>query len=263
MAVVLVAVVAWLPGCKHRPSDPEVKQAASSALGSNPQLKSQPLAVNVKDGEATIEGVVPNEAARQEARKAVEAVPGVTKVNDRMRVPPPRMFNFAAGTSISVQVLDGIDSKVHHAGQTFGAKLASPLVSGDTVVAPEGTDAVVRLVETKQAGHMKGRSQVAVQLASLTCAGTTYGIDSTTVAKTGKSRGKQSTRRIAAGAGLGALVGGIIGGGKGAAIGAGVGGGAATTTQLVTSGPAVKIPAGARIEFQLEQPLSITLPPKL
>jgi hypothetical protein len=261
--VVLVTVCVWLPGCKHRPPDAEVKQAASSALASHQQLKRLHLDLHVKDGALTVEGLVPNEATRQEVREAVQVVPGVTTVHDRMQVPPPRVFIFAAGTSVRVQLLDDIDSKVNRAGQTFRATLASPLTSGETVVTPEGAETVLRLIEVEQAGRLKGRSELAVQLASLTCADATYEINSATVATTGESRSRQSARRIGLGAGVGAVFGAIVGGGKGAAIAAGVGGGIATTHQLLTRGPAVRIPAGALIDFHLEQPLSITLPPKL
>ena len=263
IGVVLLMAVCACGACKRRPPDAELQKAASSALASDEQLKGRSLEVSVKDGVATIEGVVMSEDARQEARRAVESVGGMKEVADHLKVAPPRVFTFAAGTDLRVQMTDGIDSSVVGAGQTFRATLASPLASGETVVAPEGVDAVVRLVQARQAGHMAGHSELTVELASLTCEGTAYEINSTTVSEAGASRGKQSARRITVAAGAGAVVGALIGGGKGAAIGAGIGAGAATAHQLATRGPAVKIPAGAKLDFELEQTLTLTLPPKI
>ncbi|MGB0036919.1 MAG: hypothetical protein WBP79_15725, partial [Candidatus Acidiferrales bacterium] len=46
------------------------------------------------------------------------------------------------------------------------------------------------------------------------------------------------------------------------AIGAGVGAGAGTVIQVATRGKQVQIPAETRLDFQLEQPLAITVMPR-
>ena len=59
------------------------------------------------------------------------------------------------------------------------------------------------------------------------------------------------------GALLGTLIGAVAGGGKGAAIGAAVGGAAGATTQVMTRGHEVKVPAESVLTFKLETPLTL------
>jgi hypothetical protein len=61
---------------------------------------------------------------------------------------------------------------------------------------------------------------------------------------------------------LGALIGALAGGGKGAAIGAGVGAGAGGVYQGATGGKKVKIPSETKLDFQLEQPVTVTVMPR-
>ncbi|MGH9704943.1 MAG: hypothetical protein ACRD4K_16325, partial [Candidatus Acidiferrales bacterium] len=56
--------------------------------------------------------------------------------------------------------------------------------------------------------------------------------------------------------------GAIAGGGKGAAIGAGVGGGTGAVYQGATHGQQVNIPSETKLDFRLEQPITVTYMPK-
>lgn len=162
-----------------------------------------------------------------------------------------------AGTHITVQMIDSVDSKNARPGDEFAGTVAEPVVVGDRVVIPKGSEAKTRLVEAKSAGHLKGQSELELELTQVTVRGQSYTVESGPYVAQGKSRGKSSAKRIGGGAGLGALIGAVAGGAKGAAIGAGVGAGAGTAVQEATRGEQVKVPSESKIEFVLKNSVTI------
>ena len=175
--------------------------------------------------------------------------------------PQPVTVTVPANTIVTVRTIDSIDSKANQAGQMFKASLDAPIVADNRVIVPVGADAYIKLVSASSAGHIKGRSELGLELSSIVFQGNTYNVVSSDVKQSGTSRGKQSAERIGGGAALGALIGAVAGGGKGAAIGAAVGGGAGTGVQVFTKGQQVKIPSETRLDFTLQQPLEITYLP--
>ncbi len=169
----------------------------------------------------------------------------------------PDTYTLSAGTHITVQMIDAVDSKRDRPGDEFSGTVAEPVVVGDRVVIPKGAEAKTRLVEAKTSGHIKGQSELELELTQLTVNGEEYTVESGLYVTQGESRGKSSAKRIGGGAGLGALIGAIAGGGKGAAIGAGIGAGAGTAVQESTHGDQVKVPLESKIEFVLKN--SVTL----
>ena len=172
--------------------------------------------------------------------------------------PQPTRVEIPAGTSLRVQLIDGVDSSVNHTGDVFHAALATPIVVDDRIVVPAGTEVYVKLVTAKSAGHMTGQSQLALELVRMEFQGKSYGLASSEYTQTGSSRGKRTAETVGGGAALGALLGAVIGGGKGAAIGAGAGAGAGGVAQGVTKGQQVKIPSETKLDFSLEQPLEVS-----
>jgi hypothetical protein len=141
----------------------------------------------------------------------------------------------------------------------FRASLASPLQVEDELVAPQGTDVMVRLAEAKSAGRVTGRSELKVELAQMTLQGRTYALVTSAVDRAGSSRGKDTAVKAGGGAVLGAIIGAIAGGGKGAAIGTIAGAGAGTAVQVMTHGQQIRIPSETTLDFRLEAPLTVTL----
>ena len=129
-----------------------------------------------------------------------------------------------AGTTVTIRMIDGIDSSVNQPGEIFHASLDAPLVVGNEVVAPRGTDVYVRLVSASQSGKFSGKSELHLELVKLELHGESYPLISSTYSLAGSSQGKSTAEKVGGGAVLGAIIGAIAGGGKGAAIGAGVGG---------------------------------------
>jgi hypothetical protein len=176
--------------------------------------------------------------------------------------PQPRRVEIPAGTSVRVQMIDGVDSSVNHAGEMFHATLESPIVVDDQIVVPSGTDAYVKLVNAKSAGHMTGQSALALELVRMEFQGKSYALASNEYTQTGASRGKRTAETVGGGAVLGTLLGAVVGGGKGAAIGAAAGAGAGGVVQGVTKGQQVRIPSETKLDFSLEQPVEVSYSPE-
>jgi len=176
--------------------------------------------------------------------------------------PEPKQVVIPANTTVRVQMIDSIDSKVNHAGEIFHASLDEPIVVGNEVVVPKGADVYVRLTNASSAGKFHGKSELSLELVKLEFQGEAYPLVSSTYEASGKSQGKETTKKVGAGAVLGTLLGAIAGGGKGAAIGAAAGAGAGGIYQSI-SGKRVKVPSETRLDFQLDQPVTVTVMPHM
>jgi len=173
--------------------------------------------------------------------------------------PEPQRLAIPAGTVITVRMIDSIDSSRNRPGEEFAATVDNPVVVGDKVVIPRSSDARVRLVQSRSAGHMTGQSELQLELVSVVVGGNTYPVQSSYFEKAGASRGKRTAETVGGGAGLGALIGAIAGHGKGAAIGAAIGAGAGTAVQAGTHGEQVRVPSETKLDFTLKSPVTITL----
>ncbi len=177
--------------------------------------------------------------------------------------PPPPPVTIEAGTRLSVRMMDSIDTSRNQLGDTFRATLDSPLMSGDRVVVPEGTEVEGRIAELKSAGRFAGRSELALELSELIVNGKAYPIETDQFTQQGSSRGKATAAKVGGGAALGAIIGGIAGGGKGAAIGATVGAGAGTGVSAATKGQQIKVPSETVLTFHLQRPVTVTAASKV
>jgi hypothetical protein len=176
--------------------------------------------------------------------------------------PQPKVVEIPAGMTFSIRMIDSVDSSVNNTGEVFHASLDAPLVVNDEVVVPRGANVSVRLAQASSAGHMSGKSELRLELVKLDFQGKSYPLVSSTYELAGSSRGKRTAGTVAGGAAIGALIGAIAGGGKGAAIGAGVGAGTGAVYQGATRGQQVKIPSETKLDFKLEQPVTVTYMPK-
>ncbi|MGA2880353.1 MAG: hypothetical protein ABSG13_15510 [Bryobacteraceae bacterium] len=173
--------------------------------------------------------------------------------------PPPATpvsgVQIPAGTPITVRMIESVDSKVAHLGQTFRASVDEPvLVNGQTII-PRGADAVVKLVEDQQSGKFEGKTVLTLALTDITINGQT--IDTTTgnVSQASGSRGARTAKVVGGTTALGAIIGALAGGGRGAAIGAASGAAVGGGAEILTKGQQVKIPSETRLNFTLQQPI--------
>ena len=288
--------------CSKAPKDDSISQALKASFFSDPVLKNESIDITVVNGEVTLLGEVSSDAARLQAFKLANDTPGVKKVVDATHLkpdtasaalsgqqppegaapaerpapppvkepkresppppPPPKVVTVPAGTEVRVQMIDSISSKTGKVGTSYLASLYAPITAGDKVVVPQGADVYVRLVNAKQAGRIKGSSELELELDHLVLRGKSIPLKSSAYKEAGGSRGKQTAKRTALGTGIGAAIGAIAGGGKGAAIGAGVGAGAGLATQALTHGKSVEVPSETKLDFSLAEPFQVTLSSK-
>jgi hypothetical protein len=164
-----------------------------------------------------------------------------------------------SGQSLLVRMIDGVDSSKNHVGDIFHASLETDLTVNDVVVARKGSDVYGRLANAQEAGHIKGSSELQLELTRMVIDGKDYPVVSSDYTLKGKGRGANTAEKVGGGAALGAIIGAIAGGGKGAAIGAGVGAGAGGAVQVLTRGQQVKVPSETLLEFRLQQPVTVAV----
>jgi hypothetical protein len=176
--------------------------------------------------------------------------------------PPPSApssgkIEIPAGTTLTVRLIDPVDSQKDTLGQTYRATLDEPVIIDGETVLPRGVDVVAKLVDDKQSGKLEGRTVLTLDLQSITVNGRTVDINTQEVTQASDSRTKRTGMVVGGLAALGAIIGGIAGGGKGAAVGAVSGAGVGTAAQVMTKGQRVFIPSETRLTFSLQQPLRI------
>jgi len=176
--------------------------------------------------------------------------------------PQPKQIEVAAGTTLTIRMIDGVDSSVNRAGEIFHASLENPVVVDNQVIVSKGADVYVRLTDASSAGKFAGKSELHLELVKLEFQGRSYPLVSSTYSVEGSSRGKNTAEKVGGGAVLGTLIGALAGGGKGAAIGAAVGGAGGGVYQGATHGKQVRIPSETKLDFQLDQPVTVTVMPR-
>lgn len=165
-------------------------------------------------------------------------------------------FTAPTGTTVTVRMIDAINSDTNSVGQTFRASLDEPLVVEGQTLIPAGADATVQVVRVEQGGRLSGREEVALALSEVVANGRRYRLSTENAEVASKARGSQTAKVVGGTAVVGAIIGAIAGGGKGAAIGAASGAGAGAAVQAIR-GQRVEIPSEAKLDFRLSQPLTL------
>lgn len=173
-------------------------------------------------------------------------------------LPPAQKVTIPSGTTMTVRLVDSVDSEKNEIGDTFHATLHIPLAVNGDVVIPSGSDVGGHIVDVKSAGKFAGQSLLILQLDSISAGGNAYSVRTDQYKKEGSSRGKDTAIKTGAGAGIGAVIGALAGGGKGAAIGAAAGGGLGAGSQALRHGQQVKLPSETVLTFTLQAPLTVT-----
>jgi len=188
--------------------------------------------------------------------------PPPAALQDRGGPPPPPPAStpvagvqIPAGTTITVRMIDAVDSDRAHLGQTFRASVDEPVIMNGQTVIPRGADAVAKLVQDQQSGKFEGKTVLTLALTDITINGQM--IDTTTgdVSRASSSRGARTAKVVGGATALGAIIGALAGGGRGAAIGAASGAAVGGGAEVLTKGQQVKIPSETRLNFTLQQPI--------
>ena len=158
-----------------------------------------------------------------------------------------------AGMTVSVRMLDSIDSGTNYAGETFRATLDNPLlVDGQTVI-PKGAEAIGRLVSVERSGRIQGRPVLTLELTALNFDGKSVPIQTSTYQEMGPSQTRRTAILAGGGAVLGTIVSVVAGGGF--LLGSNVGAAAGTAVQAARGGKQLRIPGESLVTFTLQSPI--------
>ena len=161
------------------------------------------------------------------------------------------------GTRLQVRLNQTISVKHVASGDRFTGTLAEPIVEGNTVAVPAGSQATGEILVAHQRGMFKGRSVMALTLTQLDVNGTPYRIDTSNLSRTKKGKGRRSAAFIGGGAGMGMLIGGVATGGVGLLVGGLAGGGAGALGAAFTGNRDLTIPAESVVSFRLQNELTL------
>src|SRR3989449_5486147 len=189
--------------------------------------------------------------------KPPEPTAGSTPAESKPKSEAAKAMVVPAGTVLTVRLGEAVGSKISQPGQAFSATVASPVELDGKVVIPAGATASCTVVDAKPLGRFKGGARLQLKLISVNINGKDHAIETSSLVRTLKGKGKRTATMIGGGAGVGALIGGLAGGGKGAAIGAVAGAGAGTAGTAFTGNKEIVLPAESALSFKLEQPLEI------
>ncbi len=194
-----------------------------------------------------------------------------------------RVTYVPAGTTVEAELTSAIDSSVSKAGDRFTAKLYAPLYMGGDLVFPANTVLEGQLTAAEEAGLAGINGMIGLRLtAAVTPDGTRYPLSAVVTANQagpdklhedkqgimhGRSKKETVTRGIArtalwtgGGTLLGIIFAPIVAGavGAGAIAGVATGGAVGLGSNLWRRGKEAKLPSGTRIQFALDQPMSLS-----
>lgn len=169
---------------------------------------------------------------------------------------PAEVFTIPAGTRIRVRLAQTLDTRSTRNGETFGATLDVPIVSGNRVAVPSGTPFRGVVLQSANSGRFKGRVVIRVALVSFTLDGQTYRIATAGDTRVSGRHRRRNIGLIGGGSAAGAAIGAFTGG-TGALIGAGAGAAAGTATAFVTGKKHVTLPVETELAFRLRSTVEV------
>jgi len=262
------------------PAKPSAARRAESAQDQvqtqtqeQPDASSEPVpapaAANSADPDGGMAAAEQNASAQDETnlkKRAYAADPDGDIVHPR----PPRPGELEEGTTIRVELLDGLSTASSENGERFRSRVRVDVLQDGKVLIPTGTEIDGRLAAVSS-GSLGGHGSMLLRPETLILPnGKRYrihaGLSKTPGSKTRignegtvlpGSRAKRDSIEyggaVGAGAATGAIVAGPVGALTGSLIGAGV-----VTAHLLVSHPQATLDQGTALEFTLSEPLQMS-----
>jgi hypothetical protein len=219
-----------------------------------------PSASNVPANTPAVAGQPASSEARVMANGQPEpmAPAGATAPTPGNPIIVPADVQIPAGTSLAIRVNQHLSVKTSSAGDRFDGEIAEAVADDNgKVIVPRGTPVGGVVAASHKRGHFKGASVLQLRLTSMTLNGTRYPLETSSLTRTKKGKGKRSAAFIGGGSGLGMLIGGIATGGTGLLIGGLAGAGAGTAAAGLTGNGDIDIPAESLVRFKLTDTLQV------
>lgn len=182
------------------------------------------------------------------------------------KAPPKPKFvkvTIPSGTSLQVTLNDTLQTNKNQEGDNFTGTLDAPVEMEGKILIPAGSTCTGVITRLVKGGTLKKSPEIAFVVTEITTPkGKTYAVEVNTIYKKGKPHTGREVGMIGGGAAAGAIIGGILGKGKGAAIGAAAGAAAGTGAAAATGRENLVYPAGLTLTFNLQRPLTVTVPEK-
>ncbi len=199
------------------------------------------------------------EAAAGDETEIAEAAEESSSTSTRSAKPkskpkpkPVPTFTVPAGTTVSIRLMDPLDSGQNAVGDAFAGTLSAALKVGNRVVAPVGSTVEGEVTHVVNSGRLKRPAELSFVLTSLKPrGGKAYSLTTEEYALKNKSKKKRNIGIIGGGTAAGAVIGGLTGGKKGALIGGAIGAGGGTATAAATGKKEIKLAVEEEVVFTL------------
>lgn len=218
--------------------------------------------------------VEPNTGDSSSTQQAPDVPPAGFK---RLETPTAGSYTIQPGTRILLNMINSVSTKQAAVGDRIYLETAFPVLSGGTIVIPQGSWVQGTITSVKRPKRVKGRGELYIRFDSLTLPN---GVSRNFAARVGAMDGR-STEDInreegqikapgnkagdagtiadttITGAGVGTLAGAAAGNlAKGAGIGAAAGAAAGLAGVLLSRGPEATLTKGTTMEMVVDRPIS-------
>jgi hypothetical protein len=166
-----------------------------------------------------------------------------------------------AGTLLSVELVDRVDTGANKSGDVFRARLQEGVWVKNREVLNPGVTVRGVLKEVESSGRVKKRAKLELTLQSLQVDASTVPVQTDTLTYLGDKHAGKNAGSLLGGALQGAIMGLLFGGKVGAGVGAAAGGGLGAVTGVIKGKQDVVFEQGARLLFETLEPVKVPVYP--
>jgi hypothetical protein len=174
--------------------------------------------------------------------------------------PEPVALTIPAESTVSIELETTVTSDGNQLEDPVRARTREPVMVGERVALPAGSELRGTITGAKASGKVEGRAQLSFRFTDVRAYGETYAIRTEPFVYEAAGTKAEDAKKIGIGAAAGAIIGGLTGGKKGAAVGSAVGGGAGTALVVTTPGDEVEVRSGSALTMQLTDALTVQVP---